>query len=74
MTQLCDVYAVIDEQSSSWRAAERFGGQLLNLSPKEINLYHLADNWIKIKTEPYKCSYIEFVASGPQLPRWFISQ
>ena len=74
MTQLCDVYGVIDGQSAAWRAAKRFGNQLLNLSPKDINLYHVNDNWITVKSKPYKCSYVELVAFGPQFPLWFISQ
>ena len=74
--QLGDVYASIEQESATWRAPERFGGQLLNLPPKEINLYHVNDNLIKIKTEPFKCSYIELVATARQnqIPRWFVSQ
>ena len=74
MTQLCDVYGVIDGQSATWRAAKWFGNQLLNLSPKEINLYHVNDNWITVESKPYRCSYVELVAFGPQIPLWFISQ
>ena len=74
VTQLCDVYDVIDGQSATWRAAKRFGNQLLNLAPKEMNLYHVNDNWITVKSKPYKCSYVELVAFGPQFPLWFISQ
>ena len=74
--QLGDVYAIIEQESATWRAPERFGGQLLNLSPKEINLYHVNDNLIMIDTKPFKCSYVELVATARQnqIPRWFVSQ
>ena len=74
--QLGDVYASIEQGSATWRASERFGGQLLNLPPKEINLYHVNDNLIMTYTKPFKCSYVELVATSRQnqIQRWFVSQ
>jgi len=72
--QLQDVYAAIEEKSGTWCAAEQFGGQLLNLPPEQINLYHVNDNHIKLVTADQKCSYVELVAIAAQPPEWFISQ
>ena len=72
--QLREVYALVVQESAGWRAAEWLGGELLDLPPECINLYHVNDNLIKLKTEPFKCSYVELVSTAAQPPLWFVSQ
>ena len=80
--QLREVYALVEQESAGWCAAEqhpesgewRLGGKLLDLPPECINLYHVNDNLIKLKTEPFKCSYVELVSTAAQPPLWFVSQ
>ena len=43
------------------------------LAAEKVNLYHLKDYLIKPCTEVTQRSYVEFVASGPQDPKWFVS-
>jgi len=38
-----------------------------------VNLYDIVEHIVKPATQKKKCSYVEFVASGPQLPKWFVS-
>lgn len=40
---------------------------------EELNLYHLCEDLVKPETEPYKCSWVELVAKGPQPPSVFVS-
>ena len=35
----------------------------------DVNLYHLNDHFVKPLTSGCKCSFVELMASGPQLPR-----
>jgi len=75
LKQLGDVYSEVETHHEEWRAAERDGGELLELSVEEINHYHCCDNWIAPKTMPFDCSYVELVAeqASEQMPAWFIS-
>eukprot|EP00927_Polykrikos_kofoidii_P079088 TRINITY_DN75877_c0_g1_i1.p1 TRINITY_DN75877_c0_g1~~TRINITY_DN75877_c0_g1_i1.p1 ORF type:complete len:805 (-),score=136.64 TRINITY_DN75877_c0_g1_i1:45-2348(-) len=37
------------------------------------NLYHLNEHFVKPLTARFRCSFVELVASKPQIPRWFVS-
>jgi hypothetical protein len=43
------------------------------LEPDALNLYDLVFWVIKPSTKGDQCSYVELVATGPQLPVWFVS-
>jgi len=43
------------------------------LQGQNINLYHTTELVIKPATAQRCCSYVEFVATGPQTPKWFVS-
>lgn len=76
LKQLRGVYSEVETHHEEWRAAERDGGELLELSVEEINHYHCCDNLIAPKTMAFDCSYVELVAeqASEQMPEWFISQ
>ena len=38
-----------------------------------VNLYVINDAFVMPLTQQFKCSWVELVATGPQLPRWFVS-
>ena len=43
------------------------------LTPAELNLYHIKENIIKLRTAAWQCSDVELVAIADQFPEWFIS-
>jgi len=43
------------------------------LEADRINLYDLVHWVVKPATKSDQCSYVELVAEGPQLPKWFVS-
>lgn len=38
-----------------------------------VNMYHIDPNFVQPLTKPFKCSFVELVASASQPPRWFVS-
>ena len=69
--QMNDVYDLIKRHSSRWLD---WHGNQLQLPPEAMNLYHTADNLIKPSTKEHECSYVETIATGSQMPVWFLSQ
>eukprot|EP00434_Breviolum_minutum_P020137 symbB.v1.2.017757.t1/scaffold1389.1/size122275/6 len=49
------------------------GPRPTRLSYHSCNLYDTMEHFIKPATEEKQCSYVELVASGPQLAQWFVS-
>ncbi len=43
------------------------------LTPTEVNLYHIKEKIIKMRTSALQCSYVELVALGKQIAEWFVS-
>ena len=43
------------------------------LTPERVNLYDIKYRIIIAGTAQYKCSYVELVATGDQIPLWFVS-
>jgi hypothetical protein len=43
------------------------------LTPAEVNLYHIKEKIIKMRTAALQCSYVELVAIADQFPEWFVS-
>ena len=43
------------------------------LTPAEVNLYHIKEKIIKLRTSALQCSYVELVAIGEQIAEWFVS-
>ena len=43
------------------------------LTPERVNLYDIKYRIIIAGTAQYKCSYVELVATGDQIPSWFVS-
>ena len=43
------------------------------LTPAEVNLYHIKEKIIKMRTAALQCSYMELVALGKQIAEWFVS-
>ena len=43
------------------------------LTPAEVNLYHIKEKIIKMRTAALQCSYVELVAIGKQIAEWFVS-
>lgn len=43
------------------------------IDPAKLNLYDLVSRWIKPRTEERRCSMVELLAEGPQVPDWFVS-
>merc|ERR1719253_26420 len=37
------------------------------------NLYDIVEHVVKPATQKKRCSYVELVAAGPQVPQWFVS-
>ena len=70
--QMNDVYDLSKQHSSRW--LDRYGDQQLQLPAEAVNLYHTADNLIKPSTEEPQCAYVETIATGSQMPVWFLSQ
>lgn len=45
----------------------------IKLVPRTVNLYQVVANVVRPATRRRKCSYVELIADGPQLPLWFVS-
>ena len=66
--QLANLRAKIKERYTQWID---WNGK--RLTAVRVNLYDVNQNLIKPDTEAHRCSYVELVASGPQIPKWFVS-
>jgi hypothetical protein len=43
------------------------------LRPEQVTLYDLVEHFIIPQTMEHQCSYVELVAKGPQVPKYFVS-
>ena len=70
VSQLQDVYRLIEENCSNWiedfTESPNYGKALV---AGEVNLYQTVKNVIKPLTKPHRCSYVELVAREPQVRR-----
>lgn len=71
LRQLNKVMAYVERncKKSGWTCSRSKAA----LDPATINLYQVVEFVVKPATEERKCSFVELVASGPQLPKWFVS-
>mmetsp|Transcript_88694 Transcript_88694/g.237183 ORF Transcript_88694/g.237183 Transcript_88694/m.237183 type:complete len:870 (-) Transcript_88694:190-2799(-) len=79
LKQLRGVLQHIKENAESWIDTHRGTSADPNanygkpLKWKEVNLYQAMEHFLKPVTEEAQCSYVELVAVGSQVPRWFCS-
>mmetsp|Transcript_43842 Transcript_43842/g.101285 ORF Transcript_43842/g.101285 Transcript_43842/m.101285 type:complete len:1039 (-) Transcript_43842:212-3328(-) len=74
LSQLQDVYFAIHKNCGEW--LETFPGSPNHgkaLVDVKVSLYHTDTYWIRPSTKQFQCSYVDLVAPGPQVPKWFVS-
>jgi len=73
----CTVRDARSGEPVTWIASEEGGSEQRNrltIGPRSnANLYHINDWVVMPKTKPFRCSYVELVASSEQVPKWFVS-
>ena len=57
----------------NWHGMAARGAPSLPLEPADVNLYHLLELFLLPTTASRQCSYVELVASAPQVPQWCVS-
>jgi len=71
--QLRKVMAFAKARCSKEGWKDTFTGKALAITPQTMNLYQAVDKIVKPATKARGCSFVEFTASGPQRPKWFVS-
>lgn len=66
--QLQDVVDHLEANHRTWKDGK---GELLLKLALDINLYDVTLNYICPQTKHHQCAYVELVAKGRQLPKWY---
>ena len=73
LQQLRRVCREIDTRCAKEKWVRIHNNKETNLQPDKVSFYDLQNNFLSTKTADSKCSYVEFIASRPQPPDWFVS-
>ena len=71
--QLEEVLAEIDERCDAECWTRTIGGRIERVTPDTCNLHDFVEHVLLPKTREPQCSFVELVASAPQLATVFVS-